>query len=161
VPHDLALSRAIPEGDIPAYLLACAYPDRIAQRRDGGQHHRYLLAGGGGAELAPRDPLKMRRYLAVSHLQGDANGARILGALALNESLLESALAELTTNAVESRFDQERGALVTLETRRLGAIVLRERPMTRASPEEAQAALLSVLPNSPPPEASGRGLRLS
>lgn len=145
VPHDLALSRAIHEGDIPAYLLACAYPDRIAQRRDDGQHHRYLLAGGGGAELAPRDPLKMRRYLAVSHLQGDANGARILGALALNESLLESALAELTTNAVESRFDQERGSLVTLETRRLGAIVLRERPMTRASPEEAQSALLKFL----------------
>lgn len=139
---DPTLSRAIPEGDVPGYLLACAYPDRIAQRREDGGH-RYLLAAGSGASLSPTDPLKMRRFLAVSHLQGDNDGARILGALTLEERLLDSALAGLTATAVESEFDEGRGALSAVERRRLGAIVLRERPIPRTSPEEAQAALIA------------------
>ncbi len=48
-------------------LLAFAYPDRVARRREGGAD-RYRLANGRGARLAAGDPLAGRDWLVAAHL---------------------------------------------------------------------------------------------
>ena len=55
-------------------LLAFAYPDRIAQRRNDG---RYLLANGRGAVLPELQPLSRSPYLAACELDDAGTESRI------------------------------------------------------------------------------------
>jgi ATP-dependent helicase HrpB len=57
---DLALTGAV---------LACAYPDRIAQRRAGADN-RYLLSNGRGAVLLEAEPLAAADWIVAAHLDG-------------------------------------------------------------------------------------------
>ena len=59
-------------------LLALAYPDRVARRREGGAD-RYLLANGRGARLLAGDPLLDCDWLAVAHLDAGASEGRMHG----------------------------------------------------------------------------------
>ncbi|MGB0498616.1 MAG: ATP-dependent helicase HrpB, partial [Rubricella sp.] len=81
------LARLVPartdDGPSAAGLLTLAYPDRIAQRRPGGEA-RYLLSGGKGAVLDSADALASADYLAVGDLDGDRREARIRAALPLS-----------------------------------------------------------------------------
>ena len=64
---DLALTGA---------LLALAFPDRVAMRRDGEQP-RYLLRNGRGARFRDGDPLGRSRFIAIADLDGDPAESRI------------------------------------------------------------------------------------
>src|SRR5690606_22692305 len=60
--------------DDAGILVALAYPDRIAVRREP-DSARYLLSGGRGARLPQGDRLARHAYLAVAHLDaGNAEG---------------------------------------------------------------------------------------
>lgn len=122
-------------------LLAEAFPDRIARARSA-SGEEWLSAGGRGYRLDPASPLATARWLVIGDAQGEARGARIMAAIALDEAeiarWLGHRIAErhtLTWNAAEGR------AEARLE-RRLGAIVLGRVPDPRPDPQ-ALAALLA------------------
>ena len=69
-------------------LLAEAYPDNIARRRDA-SGEAWLAAGGRGLRVDPASPLTRASWLAVGEAQGEARGARITAALALDEADIE------------------------------------------------------------------------
>ena len=74
--------------DMAGVLLACAYPDRIAQRRRGGGNH-FLLSSGRGARFAVAEPLAAADYLVCAHLDGQREARIFLAARIDYPQLLE------------------------------------------------------------------------
>jgi ATP-dependent helicase HrpB len=119
-----------------AALLAAAYPDRIAMAR--GAPGQYLLANGRAAVLDAADPLALAPFLVVAEVSGVAARARILLAVATDDSEIRAIAAERIVVTEEAAFDLASAAVRTRRTERLGAIVLRsETRPTRPGPDVA------------------------
>jgi ATP-dependent helicase HrpB len=121
------------EGDVsPGVLIAWAFPDRIAQRRGGDR--RYRLSGGGGAVLPEHDALVTQDFLAVATTDGASGDQKIYLAASLSLTEIEEHFA----GQIESRdgvfWDSRTKAVSTTKSRRLGALVLEEKPSSNADP---------------------------
>jgi ATP-dependent helicase HrpB len=116
-------------------LVAIAFPDRIAKRRDT-KGENWLSAMGRGLRLDPVSSLASAEWLAVADLQGAAAGARIMSAAALTEAEVLSAFADRIENTTEARYDKTADRVEVRRRQRLGAIVLAE---GTASPTDDQA----------------------
>lgn len=121
------------DSDVSAgVLVAFAFPDRIAQRRGGDR--RYRLSGGGGAVLPEHDALVTQDFLAVATTDGAAGDQKIFLAAPLSLKEIE----EHFRDQIESRdgvfWDSRAKAVSAAKSRRLGALVLEEKPSTNADP---------------------------
>jgi ATP-dependent helicase HrpB len=121
-------------------LLALAFPDRIAQRRDGAGG-RFLLSNGRGATLAVHDALARTAFIVAVDLDAAASEARIRMAAPLSREQLELRCAREIVEQVESGWDDEQQALYARRVRRLGALLLD----VRAAPLDAATAGPAVL----------------
>ncbi len=110
-------------GDPPplAVLLAEAYPDNLAKRRDAAGED-WLTAGGRGLRLDPASPLARAEWLAVGDAQGEAKGARITGAIALTEAEVQRWLAHRIERKSVLRWIADERRVEALVESRLGAI---------------------------------------
>ncbi|GAA3287313.1 hypothetical protein GCM10017708_04350 [Arthrobacter citreus] len=163
----------VPGGEALGFVVALAFPDRIARRVSGspGTGERYLLSSGTRAGLPAGSPLTGHEWLAVaevSRAQGrDAagTGAVIRSAAPLSQDTAEAAAQHLLEDTVEAVFTA--GRVTAKRERRLGAIVLSSTPV-RPSPEEGRAAVaralaregLGVIGFSPAAESLRRRLAL-
>ncbi|TDC30411.1 ATP-dependent helicase HrpB, partial [Micromonospora sp. 15K316] len=134
----------LPDDLAAGLLVGLAHPERLARlRRPGGSS--YLMTGGTAAELAPGSGLVGAQWLAVAVADRSpgAPTARIRLAAALDEATARDAAGP------QLRTEQEVGwsgtDVVAREVVRLGAIELRERPLTRPDPAAVGAALLTGL----------------
>jgi ATP-dependent helicase HrpB len=104
-------------------LLAEAYPDNIARRRSP-SGEEWLTAGGRGLRLDSLSSLARAEWLAVGEAQGEAKGARITGAIAVDEAEVSKWLGHRLERRSTLRWvPDERRVEALLETR-LGAITL-------------------------------------
>ena len=124
-------------------LVATAYPDRIAKRRDA-KGENWLSAMGRGLRLDPGSPLASAEWLAVADLQGAASGARILSAAALTEAEMLSRFVDRTETTIDVRYDRSADRVDVRQRRRLGAIVLAEGAGAATSEVIALALLTAV-----------------
>ena len=108
-----------------AQLVATAYPDRIAKRRDA-KGENWMSAMGRGLRLDPASPLASAEWLAVADMQGAASGARILSAAALTEAEVLALFADRIETTTDVRYDAAGDRVEARQRRRLGAIVLAE-----------------------------------
>jgi ATP-dependent helicase HrpB len=131
----------------PGYLLACAFPERIARRRSGGDM-RYLLASGKGVTLAPKDPLSSAEYIVVAAMHSRDDDGVVTLAAPLDAALFQGALEQLVSTHEVSGFDAERGALSKSIQTRIGAILLREDRRTDLSRGDRLDALTHYLRTS-------------
>jgi ATP-dependent helicase HrpB len=122
-------------------LVAQAYPERVSQRRLGGAG-QFRLAIGRGAFLPPADPLAGEEFLAVAHLGGERRSARIFLAAPIARAELESDLMSLIETVDQIAWDPRAEMVVARRMRRLGELVLSERPLADASPDNVMEALL-------------------
>ena len=125
-------------------LVALAYPDRLAQRR-AGDAARYLLRNGRGARFATPQALGHAPFLAIADLDGDPAESRIWLAAPLSATAVREAggAALLTERAVE--WDAEHAEIRLVERERIGAIVLRERPLRDVTAEEIASVLVAAI----------------
>ncbi|MGI4953807.1 MAG: ATP-dependent helicase HrpB [Janthinobacterium lividum] len=131
-------------GGEPGPLLAAAFPDRIAQRREPGS---FRFSGGGGAKLPRGDKLANEPFLVVAAL--DPKGAALIRLAApLDISALPPQVAAGITETVESGFDAGSGAVLSRRRRRLGALVLEDRTL-EADPEQTALALAAAALRTP------------
>ncbi len=146
--RDLLGARVTPErtdADDPrwvGYLLACAYPERIAARRGPGPGYR--LANGRGATLREDDPLVRSAWLVVANLGGHAGQAsdRIHLAAALDPALFDAELADRVSEVEHAGWDDAGERLVALSERRVGALTLDARPLDAPPTDAFRDALL-------------------
>jgi ATP-dependent helicase HrpB len=135
-----------PSGQHPplGILLAEAYPDNIARRRDAGGES-WLTAGGRGLRLDPTSPLARAEWLAVGEAQGEAKGARITGAIALDETEVVRWLAPRIERRSTLRWIEGEGRVEALLESRLGAITLARGPDPAPDPQAIRAFLVEKL----------------
>lgn len=105
-------------------LLALAYPDRVARRRDGAGE-RYLLRNGLGAVLDDAGALTGSEFLAIAELDGRVPTSRIYLASPLTRSDVEALFAEQVERGDVVEWDAETGTVRAHHVERLGAIELR------------------------------------
>ncbi len=122
-------------------LVALAYPDRIARRRDG-TGARYLLRNGSGAFLRDQgSPLAREEWLACAALDDTGRDATVQLAartdLATVRELYADQIVTNRTVSVTPDTGRPRGTV----TESLGAIVLVERMAEQLSVDERNAAL--------------------
>lgn len=125
-------------------LLALAYPDRIGKRRPG-DTPRYQLSNGKGALLRDDDGLARHEWLVAADLDGKAKEATIYLAAPVDLSALETDLAAHISEQDEAEWDDKRGTVVARRTRRLGSLLLAEKPLNKVSPELIQQGLLAAI----------------
>lgn len=135
---------AAPDAASVGRLLAQAYPDRIGREREPGSG-RYYFIGGFGGRLGERTAVRGGEWLVAVEVVGKGGGE---GEICL-ASVLERAQVEelfggelLWQRAVD--WDERAGRVSAREVRRLGALILQERPVV-ATPGDTVPALLAVL----------------
>ena len=131
-----------PAPETVGLLLALAYPDRVARRRDGGAD-RYLLANGRGARLLAGDPLLGCDWLAVAHLDAGDSDGRIWLAAPVAPADLEIYLAARVRTVAEVTWDDRQAAVIVRQERRLGVLILASAPLMNADPEALRQAMVT------------------
>jgi ATP-dependent helicase HrpB len=126
------------EVDACGLLLAFAYPDRIAQRRSGG----FLLRNGRGAVFSGPQFLENQEYLVAVELDDQGAESRIFLAAPLLEADLIKCFGE-QLEVVDSIFwNRETQSVRARQYLRLGALMLKARPLVKPDPQKVLAALL-------------------
>ena len=139
----------------PAILLAEAFPDNLAKRRDASGEN-WLAAGGRGLILDPASPLARAEWLAVGEAQGQAKGARITGAIALTEAEVLRWLPHRIDKRSSLRWIADERRVEALLEQRLGAVTIARGPdpapdagaITAFMLERLREAGLAILPLS-------------
>jgi ATP-dependent helicase HrpB len=121
-------------------LLAEAFPDRIARAR-AASGEEWLASGGRGYRLDPATSLVRAAWLVIGDAQGEAKGARITAALALEEADVSRHMAHRIESRHALSWNGAAARVAARLERRLGAIVLARVP-DPAPPAEAVTALL-------------------
>ncbi|WP_051941589.1 ATP-dependent RNA helicase [Phaeacidiphilus oryzae] len=132
------------EGDM-GLVVALAYPERIARRRDTPAQNDYLMASGTAA-TADSSGLSAAPWLAIAAADrplGRAS-ARIRSAAPVDEETARVAAAHLL-RADTDEVTWRDGDVVARRVTALGAIELSARPLSRPSPEALRSALLQGL----------------
>ncbi|MEM0955059.1 MAG: ATP-dependent helicase HrpB [Pseudomonadota bacterium] len=146
------MCRGIPLGQLQGQaadigaLIATAYPDRIARRRD---QNVYQLANGRSARLNADDPLCNYEWLAVAEVGGMAGSAqdRIWLAAPLNEGLFNGLLASHVRSSDRAEWDDQAERFIAERQRRIGALVLAREPLQEIPSQAREQALLELLWN--------------
>ncbi|SMF52173.1 ATP-dependent helicase HrpB [Alteromonadaceae bacterium Bs31] len=130
--------------DAIGFLLACAFPDRIARRRENSRNN-YLLSNGRSAKLAANDALTSHEWLVTAELGGQSGQRedKIFSAAALNPALFDTKLKNLCAEAelVEWRDDR----LLAEKQLCVGKIIVKKYPLKNVAVEHFQQATLALV----------------
>lgn len=133
--------RANPPGDAPAHrlgeLLIHAFPDRIAHQHPS-DPHRYQLANGRSASLAPDSALYGEAWIVIAELRDGERDARIQRAAPVDETALERAFPHRFVTQDRVFWDNHTHRIAAQRERRFDRIVLDTRPI--AQPDAARFA---------------------
>jgi ATP-dependent helicase HrpB len=125
--------------DAAGLLLAFAYPDRIGQQRGQG---RFRLRNGRGAAFLRYEPLADAPWLVAADLDDQGAESRIFLAAPVDLADLERAFADQVLPEAVVTWDPKAQAVRARQRTRLGALTLREAPLSDPDPEAALGALL-------------------
>jgi ATP-dependent helicase HrpB len=106
-------------------LLALAYPERIARRRER-DTYRYQMANGTIAVLPKGSLLAREEFLAIGEADNVGGEARVFLAAALEKENIQKEFATEITDSEEIRWSPEDEAVVARRISRLGALVITE-----------------------------------
>jgi ATP-dependent helicase HrpB len=122
-------------------LLALAYPDRVAQRRDGSRA-RFTLRNGRGAELEGAQSLANASYLVAAELDDRKPDARILLAAPLTLDEVHALFGDQMTTDDDVELDDATSIVTARRRQRLGALVLRDVALSNPDPELVRTAVM-------------------
>ncbi len=123
----------------PGVLLGLAFPDRIAQAR--GARGRFRLSGGGGAVMPEHDGLAASPFLAIATTDGKPGDQKIFLAAALSLGEIEEHFAAHIETEEVLGWDNRQRMVTASRRRKLGALVLEERPLNQPAPEKLADAM--------------------
>lgn len=138
--HHRALDLS-PDEQIGA-LVALAYPDRIAERRPGGEA-RYRLSNGKGAVLPAEDALRDAPYLAIASVGGEARDARIRLATPVSAATIEHMFENEIQEGETAVWDRQTRSVIARRQKRLNALVLYDAPARNIPDDQIATALVA------------------
>ncbi len=133
------LSRAAAPPASPGFLLALAFPERIAKAR--GRDGEYLLANGRAAALDPAEPLARSAFLAVGEIAGRAAASRIRLGAPIEAAEIKTGFAARIDSRESVVFDKAARALRRRRQLLLGAVLLEDTPRPIEPDEKAALTL--------------------
>ena len=125
-------------------LLAFAYPERIAKQRHINTG-TYLLSSGKGAKMQVSDTLSQERFLVIADLDAKATHASIYKAIALTQDQIETYLKDQIREEEELDWNEEEQRVEVRLVTRLGALMLKEKPVKSSDNPEVTDLLLEEL----------------
>ncbi|MEH6556618.1 MAG: ATP-dependent helicase HrpB [Oceanicoccus sp.] len=141
----------IAEHNAAGYLLACAYPDRIARRKFP-QSNQYLLSNGRTATLDVADPCCGLEWLAAAevggntqtHKSSNSNSIdRIYSACPLDVTLFDGALSDLIDSTITIHWDENTDRFSAEKIQSVGAITLQTKRLNNIPVESKIDALIA------------------
>jgi ATP-dependent helicase HrpB len=124
-------------------LLAFAYPDRIAQRREQGGN-AYLLASGPTAILPSGSLMSRNEYLVVADADGIGATVRIFLCARISKQELETHFVDSIVTEDEVQWNATTATVESRRARKLGAILLAERPLSGTDERIADAMISGI-----------------
>lgn len=119
-------------------LIACAYPERIAQSADG-MGRTFRLAGGGQVQTESHEELSACPWLAIASLHAAGNTGRIFLAAPLHPEDVE-------TQCTDRIFwDSRQGCIVAQRERRIGQLTVESRPLHDIDQELVSKTICSAV----------------
>ena len=106
-------------------LLALAYPERIARRRENNSY-RYQMANGTTGVLPNGSLLAREEFLAIGEVDGIGTEVRIYLAAPLAKKDLQRVFADAIIEEEEIRWSSSDDMVITRNISRLGAIIISE-----------------------------------
>jgi ATP-dependent helicase HrpB len=131
-------------GGSPAALLALAYPERIAQRREGSDG-RYRMALGSGARLPEDDALAVHPYLVIAEVDAGGADGQILTALPIDECELRGRFSTRIRTDRILEWDARRDAVTARAVERLDTLTLNARPVPLEPTDAVSEILLAQI----------------
>ena len=129
---------------VSGYLIACAYPDRIARRRHAGG---FQLSNGRGASIAGNHTLEKSKWLAVAEVGGFARskGDVIQSAAILDEALFESLLKDQVEKNTIAEWDGKTKRFIAEQRQQIGELVLSRSKLEVIPPDAKKQALIQYV----------------
>nr|CAA6829939.1 MAG: ATP-dependent helicase HrpB [uncultured Thiotrichaceae bacterium] len=139
---DKSLIPLIQPSQAIAYLLACAYPDRIARRRHSGG---YQLSNGRSAKFIDKHPLGQNHWLVVGEVSSspNSNSDIIRSATALDEKLFNGLLSSFVRIETVVQWDKQANRFIAEEQEKVGALILSQSRLSNVPIAEKREALLT------------------
>lgn len=140
-------AQSLKSHQVSGYLIACAYPDRIARRRHAGG---FQLSNGRGVSIAGNHSLGKSKWLAVAEAGGMARskGDMIQSAASLDETLFESLLADQLVRNTVVEWDSNAKRFIAEQRQQIGALVLSRSKLSKVPPDAKQKALIKYVQTS-------------
>ncbi len=119
-------------------LLAVAYPDRIAMKKENSSQH--LLASGRGVMLPHGDHLHRSEFLVAAHLDGGSRQGRIFLAASISREEISREHSHLLTE--EERVQWKNSRVEAISVCSLGSLDISTKRLTTADPQRITSCLL-------------------
>jgi len=135
------------------FLIACAYPDRIAKQRSqsnkttSADGQTYLLSNGRAATLSQSDRLGACEYIAVSTLggqQGD-NSDHIYLAAELDSNLFNHELTHLIQPHNHVEWNNQTERFSATQEQRLGALIIESKKLSTISDDDKHNVIFELI----------------
>lgn len=120
-------------------LLAIAFPDRIAKQRS--KDGQFTMANGRGAVIDEMNSLASEPMLIIADLTGRAAAPRVLSACRFDVTELDDLPDGILEEVEECYFDLQSQSVRARYQKRLGAIILQEKQLSKPEGTEAAKAL--------------------
>lgn len=121
-------------------LIAAAYPERVAKRKEGTKS-KYRLANGRSAKLQEHDELQLEEYLAIADMDAGTEEGKIFLASAFDPNDLQERITEKDS----IYWDQREGKLIARRERKIGEIILSHSALKDFPAEQKSSILCDVI----------------
>ncbi|WP_167631642.1 ATP-dependent helicase HrpB [Mariprofundus ferrooxydans] len=130
------LNKERPDHHYSGVLLAYAYPDRIAKRRNPNEA-RYLLSNGKGAVIPPYIQHHLHEYLVVANLDAKQGEASIYLAADISAEQLQTCFSGIIEQEERVEWNDEAQRVEVKQVSRIGKIMLQESTVHHSESREA------------------------
>jgi len=138
------LNKETPDNNVSGVLLAYAYPDRIAKRRNGNEA-RYLLSNGKGAFIPPYFQHHLHEYLVVANLDAKQGEACIYLAADISAEQLQEYFIDNIQHEERVEWNESAQRVEAKQTSHIGKIILQKSILHDVKNTETQNAIQQCL----------------
>jgi len=125
-------------------LLACAYPDRIAKKRDN-RNNTFLMATGKGAFFTEINSVSLNEYIVAVHLDGNPRNSKIFLAVPYPEQDFEQDFSDRFKTVQTCFWDNKAGTVRAKEETIFENLVIRQQSISDIDPEMACDILMGEI----------------
>jgi len=139
------INKETPDNNFSGVLLAYAYPDRIAKKRNGNDA-RYLLSNGKGAVIPPHLQQHLHEYIVVANLDARQGEACIYLAAEINAEQLQEYFIDNIQTKEKVEWNEKGQRVEVKQTSSIGQLILQESIINSSETREAvQQCLIQAI----------------